>query len=80
MSQQIRATDLRTVASGACYAVERFAYGDTASPPSPAVTLTQARGAAELDAALLSLQIGPLRQGDVLQPPRLRSPPGAVAR
>jgi hypothetical protein len=61
MSQQIAATDLRAVVRGACYAVERFSYGDSASDPDPAVTLPQKRGAEMLDRALASLQLGALK-------------------
>ncbi len=80
MSQQISATDLRTVAGGVCYAVERFRYSDSASELDPSVILSQARGAAALDAALASPQIGPLTPDQVLRPPTIKLPPGAVAR
>ena len=79
MSQQISATDLRAVADGACYAVERFGYGDTASARDATVTLTQARGAAMLDQALASLQLGRVPAGAVKQPPTLKAPPHTVA-
>jgi hypothetical protein len=80
MSQQISGLDLRTVVGGACYAVERFRYSDSASDPDPSVTLSQARASADLDAALASLQIGPLGPDRVLQPPTVKLPPGAVSR
>ncbi len=63
MSQSIAATDLRTVIGDACYAVERFAYADSASDRDPAITLSQADGAARLDAALASLRLGPASAG-----------------
>jgi hypothetical protein len=58
MSQRIEATDLRAVVDGACYAVERFSYADSASDVDPSVTLPEKEGAALLDAALRSLRIG----------------------
>ncbi len=79
MSQRVDATDLRTVADGACYAVERFSYGDTASERDPSITLPQAQGAAMLDQALASLQLGRISAGHVKRPSTLRSPRGAVA-
>jgi hypothetical protein len=80
MSQQIAATDLRTVVGGACYAVERFSYGDSASDPDPAVTLPQKRGAAMLDRSLASLRLGARKRGEALSPPTSTLPPSAVAR
>lgn len=77
MSQSVTATDLRTVAGGACWAVARFRYGESASERDPSVTLAPARGQAEMNAALASLRLGP---GPAPQPPALRPPPGAVAR
>ncbi len=76
MSQSIGGTDLRAVVAGACYAVERFTVSESASGGDPSVTLSEARGAAELDATLASLQIeqGPVRAQ------ALRVPPSAVAR
>ena len=77
MSQRIAATDLRTMAAGACYAVVRFSYAESASDGDPSVTLPRARGASDLDATLASLRIG---RGRPLRPPAVRLPPGAVAR
>ena len=58
MSQQINAIDLRTVVSGACYAVERFSTSETASAGDQSMTLSESRGALQLDATLASLRIG----------------------
>ena len=80
MSQQVSAIDLRTVVNGACYAVERFSYAEAAGNRDPSATLPQAEGAALLDHALASLQLGALSPGEVLQPDTLKLPPGAVAR
>lgn len=80
MSQQIAATDLRTVVDGACYAVERFSYGDTASPRDGSITLSQAQGAAMMDRALASLQLGAFAADQVARPPAVKTPPGALAR
>lgn len=76
MSQSIDATDLRAAVRGRCYAVERFGYGVAAADRDPAVTLSQAQGAAMLDAALASLHLGP---GAPLVPPHLHVPPGTKA-
>ena len=80
MSQSVAATDLRTVVHGVCYAVERFRYGGGADDPDPSVTLPQAQGAAELDASLSSLQIGPLGAGTILWAPRVATAPNTVVR
>jgi hypothetical protein len=77
MSQQIAATDLRAAVNGACYAVERFSYAERARDADPAVTLAQARGAAMLDAALVSLRLGGATPPAA---PSLPRPPHAVAR
>lgn len=80
MSQAIAAIDLRTVADGACYAVERFSYGDSASVRDASLTLPQAQGAAMMDRALASLRLGALPPGGVERPPAVHVPSGAVAR
>lgn len=59
MSQSITALDLRAVVGGTCYAVDRFAYAESASNGDPAVSLPQAKGAAILDRMLQSLRITP---------------------
>ena len=61
MSQQIDATDLRTVVDGVCYAVERVTYRVAAADPLPASAPTQAAAAARMDAILASVQVGPRR-------------------
>jgi hypothetical protein len=76
MSQSIDAADLRAVVGGRCYAVERFRYGVSAVDADPAVTLTQADGAAMLDRALASLRLGP---GPGLTPPHPTMPRGTRA-
>jgi hypothetical protein len=80
MNQNVVATDLRTVADGACYAVERMTYSDAASDPSPHVSLSAKAADAMLDAALASLQVGILKPGEALRPAAVRTPVGAVAR
>ena len=80
MSQRIAATDLRTIAAGACYAVVRFSYAESASDGDPSVTLPRARGASDLDATLASLRIGYAGPSGGPYPPVVRLPPGAVAR
>lgn len=59
MNQAIRAIDLRAVVGGRCYAVDRFTVSESASDGDPKVTLTQAKGAAAIDAMLESLRITP---------------------
>lgn len=80
MSQRVSATDLRTVVGGACYAVERFGYGGSASSGDPLATLPQAKGADLLDAGLASLEITPQPSSRTLTPPHVTLPKGAVAR
>ena len=80
MSQQVSATDLRAVVDGACYAVDRFSYAESASDGDPSVTLRQAQAAAALDRSLASLQLGPTRPDQVLQPQSIHPLAGAVAR
>ena len=63
-------------AIGACYAVERFTVSESASGGDPSVTLPEARGAAERDATVASLDAG----NGPAQAPTLRMPPGALAR
>jgi len=63
MSQTIDARDLRTVHDGACYALERFSYADSASDPDASVSLSERRGAAALDAALASVTLARPRTG-----------------
>lgn len=58
MSQQITATDLRTVVNGTCYAIERVSYAVKAAPPLPANAPTQAAAAARMDAILASVRLG----------------------
>lgn len=58
MSQQIVATDLRTVVDGTCYAVDRVSYAVTAAQPLPAGAPTQDSAAARMDAILSSIRVG----------------------
>ena len=79
MSQHVNATDLRTVVSGACYAVERFSTSETASNGDPSVTLPQDQGSSELDATLASLRIGGASRTGTPEP-EVRSRPATAAR
>lgn len=58
MSQQIAATDLRTVVDGVCYAIDRFSYAVKAAPPLPRTAPAQADAAARIDAILASTVVG----------------------
>jgi hypothetical protein len=77
MSQSINAVDLRSVAGGRCYAIERFSYSVSASDPDTKISLAQKQGASMLDASLSSLSLG---RGRTLAIPRVATPPGTVAR
>jgi hypothetical protein len=61
MSQQIVATDLRTVVDGACYAIDRVTYMVRAADAPPPGTPTQAQAAARIDAILATIQVGRAR-------------------
>lgn len=56
MSQQVRATDLRTVYRGRCYAAARISYAVKAMDP-PSGLPPQMRGAAAIDRALASIRL-----------------------
>ena len=58
MSQNIVATDLRTVVDGVCYAIDRVTYGVSAADPLPTSAPTQAAAAARMDAILASMKVG----------------------
>lgn len=58
MSQQIAATDLRTVVDGVCYAIDRVSYSVKAADPLPNSAPTQAAAAARMDAILASVRVG----------------------
>lgn len=58
MSQQITATDMRTVVDGACYAIDRVTYAVTAAEPLPRSAPGQAATAARMDAILASIRVG----------------------
>ena len=58
MSQQITATDLRTVVDGVCYAIDRVTYRVAAADALPRSAPTQAAAAARMDAILASVQVG----------------------
>jgi hypothetical protein len=79
MSQSIAALDLRAVVNGACYAIARFRYGETASDGDRLVRLTSAQGAALLDKSLDSLQLGSVPAWQVVRPQTVSVPAGAVA-
>ena len=58
MSQQVTATDWRTVVDGACYAIDRVSYAVRAAGAPPGGTPTQAQAAARIDAILASVVVG----------------------
>lgn len=61
MSQQVSATDWRTVVDGTCYAIDRVSYAVKAAAGPPAGTPTQHAAAARLDAILASVVVGARR-------------------
>jgi hypothetical protein len=58
MSQQVSATNLRTVVNGACYAIDRVTYAVKAAPPLARIAPTQAIAAARMDAILATIKVG----------------------
>jgi hypothetical protein len=57
MSQQVNATNLRTVVDGTCYAVDRVTYAVKAAAPARNAP-TQAVAAAQMDAIVATIKIG----------------------
>ena len=58
MSQQVTATNLRSVIGGACYAIDRITYGVKAGSPPARNAPTQAVAAARMDAVLATIKVG----------------------
>ncbi len=58
MSQQVSATNLRSVIDGACYAIDRVTYSVKAGSPPPRSAPTQAVAAANMDAILATIKVG----------------------
>lgn len=58
MSQQVSATDWRTVVNGACYAIDRVTYTVKAADPLPGTAPAQKAAAARMDAVLNSIRVG----------------------
>lgn len=58
MSQQVNATNLRSVINGACYAIDRITYAVKAGPPPARNAPTQAVAAARMDAILATIKVG----------------------
>lgn len=61
MSQQVAATDLRTVVDGTCYAIDRITYAVKAADPLPRGAPAQAMAAARMNAILASIRVGRAR-------------------
>jgi len=61
MSQQVSATNLRSVINGACYAIDRVTYAVKAAPPAGRNAPTQAVAAARMDAILATIKVGTRR-------------------
>lgn len=57
MSQEIDATDYRTVVNGICYAIDRASYYVRAADPKPGLP-TQRAAATRIDAVLHSVHVG----------------------
>ncbi len=58
MSQQVSATNFRSVIDGACYAIDRVTYAVKAAPPPGRNAPTQAIAAAKMDAILATVKVG----------------------
>lgn len=58
MSQEVTATNLRSVVNGACFAVDRVGYTVKAVPPLPHTAPSQAAASARMDAILDSIRLG----------------------
>ncbi|WP_156348407.1 hypothetical protein [Sphingomonas sp. Leaf34] len=58
MSQQVSATNFRSVINGACYAIDRITYAVKAGAPPPRNAPTQAAAAAQMDAILATIKVG----------------------
>ncbi|WP_380783051.1 hypothetical protein [Sphingomonas sp. R86520] len=58
MSQQVSATNLRSVINGACYTIDRVTYAVKAGPPPPRNAATQAVAAGQMDAILATIKVG----------------------
>ena len=61
MSQQVNATNLRTVVDGTCYAIDRVTYAVKAAQSLPRSAPTQAAAAARMEAILASVRVGRAR-------------------
>ena len=61
MSQQITATDLRTVVGGVCYAIDRVSYLVEAVDPLAKGAPAQVAAAARMEAILASVRVGKAR-------------------
>ena len=61
MSQQVSATNLRSVINGACYAIDRVTYAVKAAPPAGRNAPTQVVAAARMDAILATIKVGTRR-------------------
>ena len=58
MSQQVNATNFRSVINGACYAIDRVTYAVKAAAQAGRNAPTQAIAAARMDAILATIKIG----------------------
>lgn len=58
MSQQVNATNFRSVINGACYAIDRITYAVKAAAPAGRNAPTQAVAAARMDAILATIKVG----------------------
>jgi hypothetical protein len=58
MSQQVSATNLRSVINGACYAIDRIRYSAKAGSSPARNAPTQAVAAARMDAILATIKVG----------------------
>jgi hypothetical protein len=58
MNQQVRATNLRSVINGACYAIDRVTYSVKAASPPARTAPTQAVASARMDAILATIKVG----------------------
>jgi hypothetical protein len=58
MSQQVRATNLRTVVNGTCYTIDRVTYSVKAAGPPARNAPAQAIAAARMDAIVATVKVG----------------------
>ncbi|MBE2991694.1 hypothetical protein IFR23_06650 [Sphingomonas sp. CFBP 13603] len=58
MSQQVNATNFRSVINGACYAIDRVTYAVRAANPASRNAPTQAVAAARMNAILATIKVG----------------------